>query len=160
MRFVRNDQELGLVVAHELAHNAMDHITAKKINTAGGTVLDVLAALAGIYTRGTFGKMAGQAYSQAFEAEADYVGLYMMARANLDLDGAALFWRRMAMAHPGSVEGSILASHPATPERFVAIEETVKEINGKRALGQKLEPEYKKIQQPEVATRQTEDATK
>jgi hypothetical protein len=36
------------------------------------------------------------------------------------------------------------SSHPTTPERFVAIEETVKEIKGKLEKGAPLNPELKK----------------
>ena len=36
------------------------------------------------------------AFSQAFELEADYVGLYILARAGYPTKNAAAFWRKMA----------------------------------------------------------------
>lgn len=147
MRFVRDDNELALVIGHELAHNAMGHMDAKRGNFVLGSILDVLAAAYGVNTQGTFGNAAASAYSQDFEAEADYVGLYMMAYAGLDLEKAPHFWRRMASAHPGSIKGrGMMASHPATPERFVALEEAIKEIRNKQASGAVLKPEMKKTE--------------
>jgi membrane-associated protease RseP (regulator of RpoE activity) len=143
LRFADNDQELALVIAHELAHATMGHVDAKMQNFVLGTLLDILAAAYGVNTQGTFGKVAAGAYSKAFEAEADYVGLYLMAQAGLPVDNAADFWRRMAAEHPGSIHRSAASSHPSTPERFLAIEGAIAEIAAKRASGAPLTPEYK-----------------
>lgn len=144
MRFTKDDIELSLVVGHELAHNAMKHISAKKTNYVIGSIFDVVAAAYGINTQGLFGNAAAQAYSQDFEAEADYVGLYMIAIAGLDIENAPQFWRRMAADHPANIATNHAASHPATPRRFLALEDTVKEIKGKMGAGLPLEPEMKK----------------
>ncbi len=145
LRFVQDDRELALVLAHEIAHNAMKHLEAMQRNSGFGSIFDILLAVKGINTRGAFGRMAAQSYSKDFEAEADYVGLYIMARTGLPIDNAPAFWRRMAAANPGGIRGGgFLATHPATAERFVAMEQTVAEIKGKQARKQPLEPEYKK----------------
>jgi hypothetical protein len=143
MRFAENDQELALVISHELAHAAMGHVTAQMQNYVLGSLLDILAAAYGINTGGSFGKAAAGVYSKGFEAEADYVGLYMMARAGLPVDNAAAFWRRMAAEHPQSIDRSATSSHPSTPERFIAIEGTVEEIARKRGSGLPLAPELR-----------------
>ncbi len=143
MRFTENDQELAMVVAHEVAHNAMNHGDAINQNYWLGTIVDILAAAYGINTQGAFGGMSARAYSQEFEAEADYVGLYILARTGLEIDNVAMFWRRMAAENPENISKSLMASHPSTPERFVAIEKTVEEIKEKIVAGQPLLPEYK-----------------
>lgn len=144
MRFATNDTELALVVSHEIAHNSMSHIRAKMTNYALGTIADLAAQiLLGIPTQGLFGKLGGNAYSQDFESEADYVGLYIMAQSGGDIDSAPQFWRRMATLSPAAIKSSHMASHPATPERFVALEETVKEIKAKKAAGKPLVPNLK-----------------
>ena len=144
MRFATSDTELALVISHEIAHNSMSHVRAKMTNYALGTVVDIAAQiLLGIPTQGLFGKLAGNAYSQGFESEADYVGLYIMAQSGGDIDNAPQFWRRMATLSPNAIKSSHLASHPATPERFVALEETVKEIKAKKAAGKPLVPNLK-----------------
>jgi len=145
VRFAESDTELGTVIAHELAHNAMEHISAKQGNSMLGLLADVLASVGGVNTQGTFSRLAGGMHSQAFEAEADYVGLYIMALGGLEIKGSAYFWRRMAAAHPQAIqEGGFLASHPSTPERFLALEKTVEEIKQKQAAGKPLRPEMKK----------------
>lgn len=150
MRFATSDTELALVISHEIAHNSMSHVRSKMTNYALGTVVDLAAQiLLGIPTQGLFGKLAGNAYSQGFESEADYVGLYIMAQSGGDIDTAPQFWRRMATLSPNSIKSSHLASHPATPERFVALEETVKEIKAKKAAGKPLVPNLKNAPEPE-----------
>ncbi len=144
LRFVENEQELAMVISHELAHNAMGHLTAKKTNFMLGSIFDIAAAVYGVNTQGLFGKLAGQRYSKEFEAEADYVSLYIMADAGIDISDAPKFWRRMAVAHPGNIKASHAASHPSTPERFLALEKTVEEIKQKQADNLPLTPEYKK----------------
>lgn len=149
MDFFRTDEEVALVVSHELAHNAMKHIDAKKTNaTIGGLVgllLDVAAAAGGVNTNGDFmrlgANMGAGVYSVAFEQEADYVGLYFMANAGYRIDDAAGFWRRMATTNSKAI--TMKSSHPTTPERFIALEATVKEIRRKVENGQPLKPELK-----------------
>lgn len=141
MRFVESDEELALVVAHEIAHNVMKHIEAKQANASLGTVLDLLiAGGTGILT-GAFGQLGASAFSQDFEAEADYVGLYLMAAAGYEINSAEHFWRRMAAENPDSIE-SYSSSHPSPPERFLNISRTVREIEEKRRRGESLEPDF------------------
>lgn len=150
MRFVEDERELALVVSHEIAHNAMGHLKARMRNYLLGSIFDIIAAAYGVNTQGMFGQAAAQAYSKEFEAEADYVGLYLMARAGFPLEGAANFWRRMAAEYPASIRRSHTATHPATAERFAAIELTLGEIERKRAAGAPLLPERRKPEQPKT----------
>jgi hypothetical protein len=143
LRFARNDQDLSLVIAHELGHNLMGHLDKKQSNSMLGTLLDLAAAANGINTRGTFGNAGASAFSQDFEAEADYVALYYMNAAGLPLEGVANFWREMAAEHPRSIGSNHSASHPATSERFLAISKTIDEINNKIAAGEPLTPNLK-----------------
>ncbi len=145
LRFVESDRELAVVVAHEIAHNAMGHMKKKVQNYALGTFFDILAAAYGVDTRGTFGNLGAQSYSKAFEGEADYVGLYIMARAGMDVRGTANFWRRMAAVSPGAIQRALAVSHPSTPERYLAIEGATREILDKRAAGRPLLPELKRV---------------
>jgi hypothetical protein len=149
MDFFKTDEEIALVLSHELAHNSMKHIDAKQKNAIVGGIfgllLDIAAAGAGVNTNGEFAKagagIAGNTYSVAFEQEADYVGLYLMKKADYDIQHAADFWRRMAVSNSQAI--TIKSSHPTTPERFVAIEATVKEINAKIEKHEPLTPELK-----------------
>lgn len=150
MDFVRSDEELAVVLGHELAHNLRGHLDAKRQNELGGriagAVLDGLVAAATRTMPGNTGQsfggaMAAQAYSVDFESEADYVGLYVMARAGYDIAKAPDFWRRMGAANPQSVTHA--TTHPSTPERFVALKASVEEIQAKRSKGEPLLPNEK-----------------
>ncbi len=141
IRLARDDNDLATVIGHEIAHNLMDHLTKQRGNAALGTVVDILFAGFGVNTQGAFGNLGGRVFSQEFEAEADYVGLYLMARAGFRIDDVALFWRRMAVEHPGSIRNSLAGTHPATPERFLALEKSIAEIKAKQAAGKPLLPE-------------------
>lgn len=149
MNFFKTDEEIALVVSHELAHNAMGHIDAKTQNAVvggiAGFLVDIAAAYYGVNTQGQFTdlgmKTGATNYSVEFEQEADYVGLYFMTLAGYEIDGVANFWRRMAIQNSNSID--IRSSHPTTPERFIAIEKTVEEIKKKVVAGIALTPEYK-----------------
>jgi Zn-dependent protease with chaperone function len=148
LRFA-NDAELALVIGHELAHNFLGHIEAGQRNNVLGSIAEIIAASRGIPTQGALGSAIALAYSPAFEAEADYVGLYVLARASIPIQDAPKFWRRMAAANPtGISQRGMIASHPATSARFVALEKTVKEIEAKRAAGQPLNPEFQSSAKP------------
>lgn len=146
MRFVE-PEELPVVVAHELAHNAMDHIEKKQSNSLLGALVgalgDVAMAASGVNTGGYYASQGAQlgseAHSQDFEREADYVGMYALALAGYPLNEAPRFWRHMAQADPSSI--GLAHTHPTTAERFVRLERNVEEITWKRERGLTLRPE-------------------
>ncbi len=149
LRFAADDDELAVVLSHEIAHNAMRHLEAKKKNmTLGaifGAIIDVAAATQGVNTEGEFTNQfaaaGSQVFSQDFEREADYVGLYILARAQRPFASAPDFWRRMAQEDPSSIK--FASTHPTTAERFLRLEKTVVEIEQKRTAGVELMPEMK-----------------
>ena len=142
--FAGEDRELALVIAHEMAHNAMRHIEARKQNASAGLLADfAIALLSRGQVASRMSQAAAMAYSQEFEAEADYVGLYILANAGYPIEGAPLFWRRMAAAHPASIRSNHAASHPSTAYRMVALEGAVREIQAKRAANEPLRPNMK-----------------
>jgi beta-barrel assembly-enhancing protease len=146
MRFAR-DEELLVVLAHEIAHNAMRHVEAMRRNMlwAGlfGALADASLAYEGVDTGGAyteqFMQLGAMAYSQDFEREADYVGMYILARAGIELDSAPSFWRRFAQINPAAI--GYASSHPTTAERFVRLRETAREIEEKKRGGMELLPE-------------------
>jgi membrane-associated protease RseP (regulator of RpoE activity) len=149
LRFAENSNEVALVIAHELGHLAMRHVDKQRQNALvgaiGGLALDSLLASAGVNTGSEMRQLGqdlgAQRFSVAFEQEADYVGMYFMERAGYNSSHVAGFWRRAAAEMPKSV--SMSADHPATPERFIAIERTHKEIAAKKSRGQKLVPNFR-----------------
>ncbi len=120
MDFAVSDDELALIIGHELAHNTMRHVPKAVWNTV----------ISGLATRTT----------RPFESEADYVGLYYMARAGYNLDGVEDFWRRLGVQYPKSIVRE--KTHPVTPQRLLAIRMTVAEVEAKRAADAELVPNY------------------
>jgi beta-barrel assembly-enhancing protease len=117
LHFVTDDDELAAVLAHEIAHNAMRLGQAQKQDTTIG--------------RSTV-------FSEAAEREADYMGMYLLARAGRPAAKVPNFWRRMAQGQPSIRYAS---SHPTTAERFVRLEQVAGEIEQKVARGEDLRPE-------------------
>lgn len=148
MRFVENDDELALVLSHELAHNALTHVDKLQQNAMagglGGLLVDGLFAAGGISTNGQFAQLGmdfgATRHSVGFEQEADYVGMYFMERAGYSARGVAGFWRRMAAENSDSITAR--RSHPTSPERFLAIEGTYAEIAAKKKSGKPLTPNF------------------
>ena len=150
MRFIQDDAELALVVGHELGHNTMRHMRSKTTNILLGSLAgSVLGAAlgAGAQVSSDLAEYGGQfgaaMFSQEFEAEADYVGVYYAGRAGYEVTEAAEIWRRMGIEHPSAID---LAggSHPSTATRFLAIEEAAKEFSRKKSSGASLVPNSKK----------------
>lgn len=135
VNFVQSDDELALVISHELAHSAMEHHQKKNDNATIGLIFGLLLGNARL------GEQIGRnAYSQSFESEADYVGTYYAARAGYNIDNAPMLWRRMGANNPASIHATERSSHPSTAARFLAIEQTVQEIKDKQTNGLPLEP--------------------
>jgi predicted Zn-dependent protease len=149
MHFIANDDELAAVIGHELTHNLMDHRGAKMTNgllaMAGGALLEAAAATQGINSRGEITQSAMDfgtlAYSSEFEREADYVGLYIAARAGYNIRNAMNYWRRLSVQEPDSENGGL--THPSNPERFIAMQKTIEEIEFKRKQHLALLPDVK-----------------
>lgn len=143
MRFVESNEELALVIGHELAHNSRGHMDAKRSNAIIGGLLGAVVTVAtGVDVTSLGSNIASSAHSQAFEYEADYVGMYHTARAGYNIDNAPALWRRMGASNPSAIH---LAgtTHPSTAKRFLALEATAQEINNKRAQNIDLIPEEK-----------------
>jgi predicted Zn-dependent protease len=147
--FTQTDDELAYIIAHELAHNIMGHVDSTKSNaTVGGllgSVIDIVAQSQGVNTGGGFTKLGAQsavaAYSKDFEREADYIGMYIVARAGYDERPAPELWRRMSAEEPNGIYAG--STHPTNPERFVTMRKIIAEIESKKQSGAPLAPFYK-----------------
>lgn len=121
VEFTRDDDELALLIAHEMAHNALGHP----------------AALAAIRARRGPLSPADAARIRRTEEEADRLGLYLMARAGFAIDRAADLWRRLG-------EGRIMLrsdpTHPGWRDRVARARATAAEIAAQRARGLPIRP--------------------
>lgn len=130
LEFARSDAELALVIAHEIAHNALGHLDVRaeflrSLNVEGAPVFP--GSLQG----------ATPALLQALEMEADHLGLYLVARAGLATAEAPAFIARLGGL---SATGPQAQTHPASAARAAALRRTVADIEDKRARGLPLQP--------------------
>jgi predicted Zn-dependent protease len=137
-----SDQEVGVVVAHELAHNIMGHRLKKQLEIWRDMfIVRVIDKLSGSDVGSAYANFSYLESSVDYEYEADYVGLYLAARAGLEYERAPEFLRRFALDSPMSIARS--STHPKLAARYVAQEAAISEIRKKIALGQPLIPEMK-----------------
>ena len=150
--YARTDEELSIVLAHEIAHGGLNHAGARKKNSIIGNILgaavDVAAASQGVNTgglgQGIGGEAGSRAYSQEFERDADYYGMYILARADVKYDYTYNFWRRVADEKvTGNVPFVFRDTHPTNADRFTQIDKGATEIDRKKAAGQILLPNRK-----------------
>lgn len=136
---VENDHEMQVVLAHELAHNAQNHIAKSARIGWATTVLDIL--IGDEDSEGPITDLTLTALSPGFEREADYVGIYMLARAGLDTEHVSTFWKRLAVEYPEQNVRTLLSTHPIHGERYVNLDKAHDEIVEKKESGAALVPE-------------------
>ena len=129
-----SDDEIALILGHELAHNISRHLElVKTAKPAPGSLLDAFAKSAiGTAVAAT----VNRPFSVQYEKEADRAGLIFMARAGYDIDAATAFWKRLNEAMKSR---SVAATNPTGPERLKAIETTIAEIKAKQKKGEPLD---------------------
>ncbi len=143
MRFIESDDELAIILGHELAHIARGHI-GKRMGTDLFSIL--LGAAVGygaesispgsgdIVMRGIGGAFSSL-YSREFEREADYFGILYVYRAGYDIRAGIDVWERFAIEMPESMVRDFYSSHPTSTERLLRIEKIVRDIEeGKISL--------------------------
>jgi Zn-dependent protease with chaperone function len=146
--YLSNDGEIAFIVGHELSHNILQHVQKKEGNAAAGAaaglLVDVGLAVVGINSGGLgtrLGTQAGAiAYSKEFEAEADYLSLYLLARSGFDIASGQNALRRMGYEKPSAQAQVYFSTHPSTPERAAAMQLTVNEITSKNDRHEALLP--------------------
>lgn len=122
--FARDDDELALILGHELAHHVLGHRPWAETGGAGRQANE--------------GAWRAEGGEGGAERQADRVGLYLSARAGYDPAVAAPFWRRFGESN-WRVRFPQLG-HASAGARARALEAVEAEIAAKRAAGQPLLP--------------------
>jgi hypothetical protein len=110
--FVRSDDELAVVIGHELAHNLLGH---KALLSAQGVPGGLLAGI---------GKNAERV--RATEEAADRFGLRLAWAGGYDVNAATAFWPRFYARFGSGFR--IMSSHPGLKARERLADETVGEL--------------------------------
>lgn len=138
LRFTDSDDEMAVVIAHELSHLLQSHVSKSLATNVLSTALGVAASTAvdtltqGSGVGGTVGNVVSQGvsgtFSRGFEREADYHAFRYVYIAGFDLMKGSQIWERLAIEAPQTMTANFLASHPSSPERLVRAEKTLAEL--------------------------------
>lgn len=111
MAFTQRDDELAIVLAHELAHNILGHKAR----------LEAQRVPRGLLRR--FGKNAARIY--ATEQEADRLAVRLVAAAGYDTGAIIPFWRRFYARYDSP---QLFRTHPGLKARERLIEQALSEL--------------------------------
>lgn len=134
-----SDDELAVVISHEVAHVAARHGNERLSQNLviGGVGLGLFfgtmdkdwgtrAAILGAYGAGsTLGVVLP--FSRKDEAEADYIGLIYMARAGYNPEAAVTFWQKMKDQSSTSMP-EFFSTHPADDTRIANIKAQLPQV--------------------------------
>ncbi|HYD05078.1 MAG TPA: M48 family metallopeptidase [Reyranella sp.] len=146
VEYAGSQEEVALVIAHEIGHHAANHLATNQRNQVIGSVIGAVlmgavgavasyrspygaditsqAAQSGSQIGAAIGRIS---FSKEQEREADYLAAVILYRSGMDLDKARAFLVTMARAS-GRKETGMLDSHPAGPERLAAWDKAVAEV--------------------------------
>jgi predicted Zn-dependent protease len=115
----RTEGQLATVLSHEIAHALAHHASERVAREASG-------GLAILWNK---------RYDREQEAEADHIGVFLMAFAGYDPEEAVEFWERMQQAQgAGGRLPEILSDHPSDARRLRNLQQWVPAARaGKRA---------------------------
>jgi len=142
LRFAESDDELAVVLAHELAHLAKGHygktvatsLLATTVGLAAGIAVEsAIGVGGGAVASGVAQGIAG-GFSRGLEREADYFGFQYAYMAGFDIVEGGKIWERFAIEIPRSMTRSIFATHPSSPERLIRAEKTLAELRAQGIL--------------------------
>ncbi len=127
-----SDDEVAIVMGHEIAHALREHARARLAKarlTHVGTYL-----LGAYFGGGTFssvfslgGNLLTLAFSRENETEADIVGLDLAARSGFDPHAGVTLWQKMTATNRGAPP-QWLSTHPAGANRIQEIEKHLPEV--------------------------------
>lgn len=128
LKVARSQDQLAAVIGHEIGHVIAQHSNERmSIQYATQTGMQMLQALSGeaspekqqLFALLGLGSQVGIAlpFSRKHEAEADLIGLQLMAKAGFDPRQSVTLWQNMAAAN-GSGGLEFLSTHPANNTRI------------------------------------------
>jgi predicted Zn-dependent protease len=160
LQYLKNDEEMAALVAHEMGHHLAKHNQEKEENAAtGAAVSGILTAvlLAAANANNPYydsyqqqqqeqtledmmlagAEIGALSYSKEQEREADLLGAYLLKHAGYDLNKARGLLYTMARISGDDVEiegkAALLSTHPPTSERYIAWGKAMQEIKANKA---------------------------
>ena len=121
--FVKDDQEIAFLIAHELAHNIY-HFKGEALYESQGNPL-------AIEEKPSLQKITDLLIFQTEEkeTEADLYGVEFAIKAGIAQDKVANYFRRLTIYMPQLMKDSFFRMHPGNAKRVADIERKLKELN-------------------------------
>lgn len=113
LAFIRNDEELAVAMAHELAHNILGHPAELEENVPKGILRNI-------------GRNAARVHKT--EEEADRLGIKLLWAAGYDVSAAIPFWRRLYAKYDPIPIPKLFRTHPSLAARERLISRTIAEL--------------------------------
>ncbi len=139
LKLVSSDDELAVVVGHEVAHAVAKHsnerMSQQLMTQYGAQILTQALSnkSAAIQKAGSTIYGLGAQYgltlpfSRKHESEADYMGLIFMTMAGYDPNVAITFWQKMSTG--GASVPEFMSTHPSDATRIKDIQKILPELN-------------------------------
>jgi predicted Zn-dependent protease len=125
------DDELAVVLGHEMAHALREHARAR---TAKITLTNVGTLAIGLVIGGNVGELARQGggllalkFNRDDERDADLIGLELAARAGYDPQAGITLWQKMTQAAKGTPP-TWLSTHPSGEDRERRTKAALKQV--------------------------------
>jgi Zn-dependent protease with chaperone function len=125
------DDELAVVLGHEMAHALREHARAR---TAKVTLTNVGTLAIGLVIGGNVGELARQGgglltlkFNRDDERDADLIGLELAARAGYDPQAGITLWQKMTQAAKGTPP-TWLSTHPSGEDRERRTKAALKDV--------------------------------
>ena len=139
MKIVSSEDELAVVVGHEVAHAVAKHsnermsqqlmaqygaaIVGAAVQNRSASVQNVANTVYGLGAQ--YGVMLP--FSRKHETEADYMGLVFMTMAGYNPDTTVSFWKKMSASGSGQTP-EFMSTHPSDARRIADIEAALPSI--------------------------------
>ena len=125
------DDELAVVLGHEMAHALREHARAREAKV---TLTNVGTLAVGLVIGGNVGELARQGggllnlkFNRDDERDADLIGMEIAARAGYDPAAGITLWQKMAQVARGAPP-TWLSTHPSNEDRVRRMKAAMKDV--------------------------------
>ena len=139
MTMVANEDELAVVIGHEVAHAVAKHsnerMSQQVLASYGAQALSIALSQKSAVTQSVANVVFGLGaqygvmlpFSRNHEIEADYMGMVFMKIAGYNPDAALSFWKKMSAG--SSSKSDFFSTHPSDEKRIAEIKKGIEKIN-------------------------------
>lgn len=139
MNFVKSDDEIAAVLAHELAHLVRGHIAKAQMSSLLSLLIALPLGIAADSAAPGTGDLVMRTtdifkavYSRDLEREADYFSVKFTYLAGFDPYACVNVQERFAIEIPQSMIRNYLSTHPSSPERMLRIKKAIEELKTRK----------------------------